>query len=131
MHISEYWGKIPFLLMLHSHILWYCPKKITFFENVSRNFTKRSFFNVYIIYDYFYGLYRYKLNENLLLILHFAFIAFILGSQAYFLIMELIMLFHDGVFVPNKKISEYVIDSEFYWKLKRHPFVLIAMYPFQ
>ena len=40
-------------------------------------------------------------------------------------------LFHDGIFVPNKKISKYVIDSEFYEKLKRHPFVLITMYPFQ
>ena len=130
MHISEYWGKMPFLI-LHLHILWYCPKKIHIFLKCKSEFHQEKLLWYYIIYDYFYGLCRYKLNENLLLVLHFSFIAFILGSLAYFLIMELIMLFHDGIFVPNKKISKYVIDSEFYEKLKRHPFVLITMYPFQ
>ena len=76
------------------------------------------------------------LNENLLLILNFCFTVFILWWKTNFFIIELIVSFPDDTEVFSdqlKRFNESVIDSKclLYWKLQRHPFVLITIYPFQ
>ena len=76
------------------------------------------------------------LNENLLLILNFCFTVFILQWKANFFIIELIVSFPDDIEVFSdqlKRFNESVIDPKclLYWKLQRHPFVLITIYPFQ
>ena len=76
------------------------------------------------------------LNENLLLILNFCFTVFILQWKANFFIIKLIVSFPDDIEVFSdqlKRFNESVIDPKclLYWKLQRHPFVLITIYPFQ
>ena len=88
-----------------------------------------------MIYDSFYGLcIETRLNENLLLILNFSFIAFILGWKANFLIMELTVSFLDDIEVSSgqlKRFNESVIDSKCLLKVERGvPFVLITIHPF-
>ena len=77
------------------------------------------------------------LNENLLLILNFCFTVFYTSVKDKFLfIIELIVSFPDDIEVFTdqlKRFNESVIDPRclLYWKLQRHPFVLITIYPFQ
>ena len=106
MHISDCWGKIPFL-MLHLHT----P-----------------------IYNSFYVSEITWLNEDSFLISNFFFITFIPWWKAYFLIMELIVSFPDDIEVSSsqlKRFNESVIDPECLLEIAATSFCLITFYPFQ
>ena len=102
MHISDYWRKIP-LLMLHLHIL---------------------------IYNFLMVSVDTWLNENSLLLLNFFLIASILQWKAIFLIMKSIVSFLDDVGVSLSQIKRFngpVIDLECLLKIA----VTTWFYPFQ
>ena len=74
------------------------------------------------------------LHENLLLILNFFFIAFMLPWKATFLIMELIAWFPDDIEVSShqlKRFNESLIDPKYLLKVEATSFVLITIFPFQ
>ena len=106
MHISNYWGKIPFL-MLHLHIL---------------------------IYNFFMVIVDTCLNENSLLIFNVFFITSILRWKSNFLIMELISSFPDDIEVSSsqlKRFNESVVNPACLLKIAVTSFCLITFYPFQ
>ena len=106
MHISDYWGKIPFL-MLHLHTL---------------------------IYNSFYGLWRYMVKRKFTFNFEFFLIDFILRWKANFLIIVLIVSFPDDIEVSSgqlKRFNKSVIDPECLLKIAVTYFCLITFYPFQ
>ena len=74
------------------------------------------------------------LNINLLLILNFVFIAFILWWKANFLIMELILSFPDDTEVSSdqlKRFDESVVDPKCLLKIQGTSIFFIKIYPFK
>ena len=101
LHFSEYWGKIPFL-MLHLHTL---------------------------IYNSFYGFWRYMVKRKFTFNFEFFFIAFILRWKANFLIMELIVPFPDEIEVSSSQLKRFkksVIDPRCLLNIAATSFCLIT-----
>ena len=104
--MSGYWEKIPFLI-LHLHTL---------------------------IYNSFYGLWRYMVKRKFTFNFEFFLIDFILRWKANFLIIVLIVSFPDDIEVSSgqlKRFNESVIDPECLLKIAVTSFCLITFYLFQ
>ena len=107
---------------------------MTLFKKSSWNFTRGRFFDVYIIYDCFCGLCRYMVKRKFAFNFDFFLYCFYTSVKGNFFNSGVIVSFSDDIEIPSgqlKRFSEPVIDPNFYWKLKWHPFVLITIYPFQ
>ena len=81
--------------------------KITFFKRISWNFTRRRFFNVYIIYDSFYGLSSYMIKRKFAF--HFEFFLYYfytLVKNKFFNngVNCVIPWWHFSIFGPTKEI---------------------------